>query len=115
MDYLKIPLVFEKGRFQRAPVEEALQRYVALFFAARKYEAAPALDFGLAPEDLGWISGEAYLRALVDEFNRFHQGQLALMIEGREARGGDARVQLTLRRGHERFRLAMALGNLLPG
>ncbi len=113
MDYLDLPLRHETGAFRRAAPEEALSRYVALFFAARKYEADPSLDFGVALDDLSWISSEEYLRVMVDEFNRVHRGSMTLLISGGESQGADRSVALTLRHGRNNYRIRMSMGNLL--
>ncbi len=113
MDYLSIPLRLEGGTFKRTAPEEALSRYVALFFSSRKYEAHPALDFGMDLDDLAWISTDDYLRVLVDEFNRVHRGSMSLLIEGKETRGGDTLVGLTLRCGRDNYRIRMEIGSIM--
>ncbi len=113
MEFLDIPLRLESGSFHRAAPEEALSRYVNLFFCTRKYAALPALDFGTDPDRLAWISADDYLRVLVDEFNRVHRNQLALRVEGQESHAGTAHALLTLRFGRNNYRIRMAMGSLL--
>jgi hypothetical protein len=113
MDYLDLPLRHETGSFRRTAPEEALNRYVALFFATRKYEADPKLDIGVALDDLSWISSEEYLRVMVDEFNRVHRGSMTLLISGMETQGADRHIVLTLRHGRNNYRIRMTMGSLL--
>lgn len=115
MEYLDLPLVMEGGSFRRTERERALERYVACFFASRKYEAHPALDFGLDLDEHSWLSSEEYLRVQVDEFNRHHRGRMSLMVGGTETRGGATAVGLTLRQGKETFHLSLTMGSLETG
>ena len=112
MDMLDLPLRMDAGGFHRTTPEEALQRYVALFFASRKYGARRELDFGVDLDQLAWISDADYLRALVDEFNRVHRGHLSLLVSGWERQGWETVVALTLRHGRSNYRLRIEMGSI---
>jgi hypothetical protein len=112
MDFLDLPLSFENGRFRRAAEETTYVKYVQLFFASRKYEALPALDFGMDLDDLSWITNEEYVRVLVEEFNRVHRGSFSLHIEGQENVAGETKVAFSLRKGREHHRFKLAIGSL---
>ncbi len=113
MDYLDLPVRLEAGTFRRTAPEEALSRYVALFFATRKYEADRALDFGLNLDDLAWISSEEYLRVMIDEFNRVHRGSMTLLISGQSGQGAEHHVGLTLRHGRTNYMIRLAMGTVM--
>ncbi|MCK4413949.1 MAG: hypothetical protein KAY32_10410 [Candidatus Eisenbacteria sp.] len=113
MDFLDIPLRYHQGAFQRVAPEEALGRYVALFFASRKHEALRALDFGVDLDRLSWISAEDYIRELINEFNRVHRGTMSLRIGATGARGGVPHVGLHLRFGRHTYQISMSLGEVM--
>lgn len=113
MDYLDLPLRLEAGTFHRTAPEETLSRYVALFFATRKYEADPSLDFGMNLDDLAWISSEEYLRVMIDEFNRVHRGSMTLLISGQSGQGAERQVGLTLRHGRSNYMIRLAMGTVM--
>ena len=111
MDFLDLPLSFQGGKFRRIAADVAYVKYVQLFFASRKYESLAALDYGINPDDLAWVTNEEYVRVLVDEFNRVHRGRFSLHIEGREDSAGETRAVFTLRQGKNNYRFKLALGS----
>jgi hypothetical protein len=113
MDFLDLPLGFENGSFRRTSPETVLSRYVALFFATRKYEADPSLDFGMDLDELAWISSEEYLRVMIDEFNRVHRGSMTLLVSGQSGQGADRHVGLTLRHGRSNYMIRLAMGTVM--
>jgi hypothetical protein len=110
VQYLDIPLRLEHGRFDRAAAEDVIRKYVNLFFASRKFGAAVELDFGLDPDGMSWSGSAEFLRLLVTEFNRVHQGRMALQLEG----GGAAdpgSVSFVLRRANQRHQVRLRLSD----
>lgn len=108
MEFLKIPLTIDHGQFIRTTEEQAYADYVELFFSARKYETAAGLSFGMNLDNHAWLNAEGYFRFLVDEFNRYHKGQMNLKFSGQTTSSEVQGLNFVLRSANQRFSIRVA-------
>ena len=114
LEFLKTPLTIDHGHFTRTTEEQAYAKYVELFFSARKYETAGGLAFGMDLDHHSWINAEGYFRFLVDEFNRYHQGQMSLKFSGQTTNSDVQGLNFILRSANQRFSIRVAShGNMM--